>query len=142
MKPFGSISDFVPQRNNELIRAFRKILHESSYIKIKEVTNRLVNMPASRFWVSEERASTVVSAMVAGRGLPKNMRPSKREMFTEIYNRVVEMRKTNPKAPIRELAAIAVNTPAPKFYMCPRSALVVIYKIKNGYYDNIFKKTK
>lgn len=63
------------------------------------------------------------------------MRPSKREMFTEIYNRVVALKKHRPDAPLLDLVAKVVNSPAPKFYMKPRCAMEIIYKIKKGFYD-------
>ena len=34
-----------------------------------------------------------------------------------------------------ELVLKAVNSPAPKFYMTPRSAMETIYKIKKGFYE-------
>lgn len=115
--------------------AFRETIAKSEYIDITEISEIIVNMPCSRFWVSEERALTIVAALLKGKNILHTMRPSKREMFTEIYNRVVVLKKHRPDAPLLDLVAKVVNSPAPKFYMKPRCAMEIIYKIKKGFYD-------
>ena len=132
MKPYGSILEFTRERNADLMRAYRHQIRQARHIRMRDIGAAIVNMPAARFWVSEERATIVVSALLSGRDLPENMRPTKCEMFSEIYHRV-------PKASVFELVCEVVNSPAPKFYMLPRSAMDIIYKIKNGYYDEFFK---
>lgn len=139
MKPYGSILEFTRDRNDDLMRAYRHQIGKARYIRMRDVGHAVVNMPAARFWVSEERATIVVSAMMAGRDLPANMRPTKCEMFSEIYRRVLRLRRRRPRATIFELVCEVVNSPAPKFYMLPRSAMDIIYKIKNGYYDELYK---
>lgn len=115
--------------------AFRETITKSKFIDITEISEIIVNMPCSRFWVSEERALTIVAALLKGKNILHTMRPSKREMFTEIYNRVVALKKHRPDAPLLDLVAKVVNSPAPKFYMKPRCAMEIIYKIKKGFYD-------
>lgn len=139
MKPYGSILEFTKQRNADLMRAYRHQIRKARHIRMREIGKAIVNMPASRFWVSEERARIVICSMLAGRDLPENMRPTKCEMFSEIYRRVLELRKARPKASVYSLVTEVVNSPAPKFYMLPRSAMDIIYKIKKGYYDEFFK---
>lgn len=117
------------------MRAFRYVVSNSSFIDISEVSNRIVNMPCSRFWVSEERAMVVISAMLKGKPVLDTMRPTKRELFQEIYNRVIALRDQQPNTPLFDLVMQVVNSPAPKFYMRPRCAMEIIYKIKKGYYE-------
>lgn len=140
MKPFGSILEFTRERNADLMRAYRYQIGRTRNIRMREIRNAIVNMPASRFYVSEERATIVVSALLSGRDLPESMRPAKREMFSEIYRRVLELRKKHPSATVFQLVCEVVNSPAPKFYMRPRAAMDIIYKIKKGYYDELFRK--
>lgn len=139
MKPYGSILEFTRERNADLMRAYRHQIRRARHIRMKDIGAAIVNMPAARFWVSEERATIVVSALLSGRDLPGNMRPTKCEMFSEIYHRVLRLRRERPKASVFDLVCEVVNSPAPKFYMLPRSAMDIIYKIKNGYYDDFFK---
>lgn len=139
MKPHGSILEFTRERNIDLMRAYRHQIRSARHIRMREIGSAIVNMPAARFWVSEERATIVVSAMLSGRNLPENMRPTKHEMFSEIFNRVITLRRSRPKASVFELVSEVVNSPAPKFYMLPRSAMDIIYKIKKGYYNEFFE---
>lgn len=135
MKYHGCILEFTDDRNSELMRAFREAISKSTYIDITEISETIVNMPCKRFWVSEERAMVVVVAMLKGKPVLNAMRPTKREMFKEIFSRVMALRKERPKAPLYDLVMEVVNSPAPKFYMLPRSAMETIYKIKNGFYE-------
>ena len=140
MKPFGSILEFTKERNEDLMRAYRHQINLTPHIHMKDVAAAVVNMPAARFWVSEERAAIVISALMAGRELPHNMRSPKREMFHEIYRRVLDLRKAKPDTPLFDLVCEVVNSPAPKFYLRPRAAVFIIYNIKKGYYDQAFAK--
>ena len=98
-------------------------------------------MPASRFWVSEERAAIVVSRMLKGDTL-KYMRTCKREMFFEIYEKVLKLQQQKPDLSIYKLCFIAVNQPAKKFYMTPLSIRETIYKIKRDFYKERKRKLK
>lgn len=112
MKYFGSILDFTKERNEDLLRVYREQLARASYIVMPEIFALVADSPARRFWVSEERAAIVVSAMLAGKPLPK-MRSNKREMFEEIYRRFLILRSEHPKKSVYELVTAVVNQPAP-----------------------------
>lgn len=134
MKYLGSILDFTKERNADLMRAFREQLALARFIVMPEIFELVAQSPASRFWVSEERAAIVISAMLAGKKLPR-MRSNKREMFEEIYRRFLIERKNNPDKSVYELVTGIVSQPAPKFYLTPRTVGEFIYRIKNGWYD-------
>ena len=70
------------------------------------------------------------------------MRPCKREMFHEIYKRVVRLRLQKPELSIYKLCFTVVNQPAEKFYMTPLSIRETIYKIKRDFYKERKKKLK
>lgn len=139
MKYFGSILDFTKQRNADLMRVYRDRLAEASIIVMPVIFQLVAYSPASRFWVSEERAAIVISAMAAGKPMPR-MRSNKREMFEEIYRRYLLMRKDYPDKSVYELVTKIVNQPAPKFYLTPRTVGEFIYRIKNGWYDNQYDR--
>lgn len=133
MKSFGAILDFTHQRNEDLMRVFKQKILEADFIVMTDIFNRVSQSPASRFWVSEERAAIVMSDMFKGKNISR-MRPNKREMFQEIFRRVSALRKEFPRKSLFEITAIVVNQPAPKFYLTPRSVGEFIYRIKNGFY--------
>lgn len=141
MKYFGSILDFTKERNADLMRVYRARLAEASIIVMPVIFELVAESPASRFWVSEERAAIVISAMAAGKPMPR-MRSNKREMFTEIYRRYLVMREDYPDKSVYELVTKIVNQPAPKFYLTPRTVGEFIYRIKNGWYDNQYDRYK
>lgn len=132
MKHTGCILDFTEQRNAELLAAYRLILSQVRHINIRDVSERVVAMPCSRFWVSEERAAIVCGAMLKGEGALSQMRPTKQAMFREIFRRMQVLRERNPEATVNELVRRVVNSTAPCFYMQPRCAMEIIYKIKKG----------
>lgn len=134
MKYHGCVLDFTDKRNEELMKAFRQTISTKSFIDITEISEIIVNTPCSRFWVSEERALVVIAAMLKGKPVLNTMRSTKREMFQEIHKRVIDLRKKYPDKTLFELVIKVVNSPAQKFYMRPRCAMEIIYKIKRGFY--------
>ena len=135
MKYFGSILDFTKERNDYLMRVFRQKIIEANFIIMPEIFQLVADSPASRFWVSEQRAAIVISRMLSGKPMPR-MRENKREMFEEIYRRFLILREQYPEKSIFELTATIVNQPAPKFYLTPRTVGEFIYRIKNGFYED------
>lgn len=134
MKHHGCILDFTHERNADLMRAYRAKLAEVGHIIMPDIFSRVADSPASRFWVSEERAAVVVSAMLTERPLPR-MRQNKREMFEEIFRRYTAAQAADPTRSVFEIVADVVNQPAPKFYLTPRTVGEFIYRIKSGWYD-------
>lgn len=136
MKSFGSTLAFTRERNAALLKAYREQIAKAQYVRLNDIGEKIVNSPSPRFWVSEERATIVVSAILRGKPVLNNMRPTKREMFEEIYHRVLELKKIHPHWHLCDLVFEVVNSPAPKFYMEVSSALERLFKIRNGWYGN------
>lgn len=134
MKHLGDRMYFVEERNADLIRAYRRQLVEVRHISMPDIFTRVAESPASRFWVSERRAATVISAMQSGRPMPR-MLPNKQDMFKEIYRRYIIKRRMHPHKSVYSLVSEIVNQPAPKFYLTPRTIGEIIYRIKNGWYQ-------
>ena len=66
MKKKGAVVEFTPQRDEELLKAFKSQLHLLGTIPLQEIFTRAAMQPASRFWVSERRAMIVISKMIKG----------------------------------------------------------------------------
>lgn len=126
MKKKGAKSDFHGDMRRDLYQNYKCVLSRVTSISVDDVMRRVVEQPAKRFYVSEERASIVCSMMHKGSTLP-GMRPEKRAMFTEIYRRVLMMATAHPLLTLRQLCAIVVYQPAPRFYLAPQSAKVYLY---------------
>lgn len=136
MKSFGSVLAFTQERNDALLKAYREQVSTTRVVRLNEIGEKIVNSPSPRFWVSEERAAAVVSAIMRGKPVLKMMRPTKRAMFEEIHRRVVALKKKHPDWHLCQLVFEVVNSPAPKFYMESSSALERLFKIRIGWYNN------
>lgn len=141
MKHFGNTFEYEKQRNDDLMRAYREVLHDVDVIKMPEIFKAVVNSPAARFWVSEERAAIVIAQMAKGHAIDK-MRPMKKEMFQEIYNRVLQLQTIKPHLSLAQLVVEVIRQPAPKFYLTPGSAKVIISKIKKAWYEERKRKLR
>jgi len=139
MKNRGSKFELEQERNEDLMRAYREQLEACDHIRMPEVYARVVDSPSVRFWVSEERASIVIARMFRGDSLDE-MRPLKREMFREIYSRVLALKRQQPGLSIVEMVRRVLQQPAPKFYLTPGTAKVFICKIRKEWYYKRLKR--
>lgn len=119
----GKYADFNLKRNCELHHAYHNALATAKCpFTIKQIFEITVNTPCSQFWVSSETAHAMISLI--RRGLVKeNMLPSKREMYFEI------MKRCNGNYTKLNIEQI-VNSPAPKFYLTPKSAHVILCQFR------------
>ncbi len=121
---------FARERIADLMRAYRECIARSDRISMPEIYERIVNMPTSRFWVSEIRAALVVAAAMRGEPCLEGMWPLKREMYQEIMARCHRLRLQHPELSIAQSCALVVQQPAPKFYLTPGSAKMMICKAR------------
>ena len=81
MKYPGCILEFTRLRNLDLIRAYRYVMSLSSVLGHKSIGEMIVELPSARFWISEERATVVVSQLARGKNPLAKMRPTSRSAF-------------------------------------------------------------
>lgn len=136
MKKQGCRIDYAAARGEEVKRAFRKAWEcAASMVKgyqpdVEHVAAVAVRMPASRFYVSEERAAAVVSQMMRGETATDGMRESKRRMYGELLRRVRQQMSKRPGASLVDLVASVIYEPAPEFYMEPATALFIMSRMR------------
>ncbi|MCD8295372.1 MAG: hypothetical protein LUE27_09050 [Clostridia bacterium] len=130
MKHRGSNMECSEQRAVDLMRAYDRYVESAGQLRMPDVYRAVASMPASRFWVSEIRASLVVSAMLRGERPLERMWPLRREMYAEICRRVVELRKRNPDMSVSDACAEVVMQPAPSFYLTPGTVKVMICRYR------------
>jgi hypothetical protein len=117
--------EYRDDRNRNLLKVFMRELGRVNGESLDDVLQRTVDSPARRFWVSEERALRVVSAM-RRHPLPAYCHPLKREMFEEISRRSQALAVRHPEWPFSRCVYHVVNREAPKFYLSPDRAHVII----------------
>ena len=118
------------------MHAYRRVVSGKSHIVLTEVCREVAESPCSRFWVSEERATAVMSELMKGRYPLDNMGQNKKEMFLEIFKRVLSAKTDGHDGRLFDVVFSVVNSPAPKFYMTPQSVLQILWKIKRGHYKS------
>ncbi len=129
MKRLGDVYELKGERDAELFRTFRLNLMQRGMVRLSECVGRTVLSPSSRFWVSRERATLVMYAMLRGK-TTERMSPTRREMYGEIYRRLLAAREEHPGWSVAQLTDFVVRQPAPRFYLTPKSALVILCKIR------------
>lgn len=129
MKKKNSLLEFTLQRSQQLALAFRKAWKEADGApNVLELSKTVVKTPAPRFWVSEERATEVMSAWLRhGEDYALyGMREVKKRMFREI------MRRVKPRLaegrPLYHIVSDVVNEPAPEQFMTPGNAVFIYYR--------------
>ncbi len=132
-KIVGSTLEYSDERINALMMEYERYIASCDYIRMSEVFDHIVNRPCRRFWVSEIRAAVVIADMLKGDSL-ENMHSAKREMFQEIFARVIKLRARNPGLSIYQSVSMVIRQPAPKFYLSPSSAKIMFYKARKKWY--------
>jgi len=130
MKPFGAAFEYERERNRELLLAFRSLLAQAKRVNTKEIFKQLVEMPCSRFWVSPERATQVVYRLQRGDALNDKSYATKKAMFMEIFQRTMRIKKREPSRQIPDIVSEVVCQRAPRFYLTPESARVILIQAK------------
>ena len=117
MKKKNACLEFADQRSESLIRNFRESIARQSQISAMRAFEDAANAPAPRFWVSESRAARIISMMLKGEDPTEGMYSEKREMYLEIYRRVLKMQAEEPDMPLGDIVFTVVNSRAPRFFM-------------------------
>lgn len=134
--------EYSKERMDDLMRAYDEYVSSCNYIRMSEVYKVIVNMPSRRFWVSDIRAALVISAMMRGETDLNAMWPLKKEMYEEIYSRVLALWKEYPELTVSELCAKVIVQPAPKFYLTPGSAKIMVCKARKKWIQEKWKKLR
>lgn len=134
--------EYSKERIECLMRAHDEYISSCDYIRMPEVYNNIVDTPSCRFWVSDIRAALVVSSMMRGTAVLDKMQPLKREMYEEIHRRVLLLREEYPEFTTSELCAMVVTQPAPKFYLAPGSAKVMVCKSRKQWIQEKRKRLR
>ena len=131
MKKKGAVYEFGSKRDAELWQAFRRAIAASGVVSTDMLYEMAAHSPTSRFWVSERRASEVMGMIIRGISI-SYMSRLRQEMFREIFNRFIDYRSHHPESTIYEATFHAVNTPAPKFYLTPKTVKVILCRFRRN----------
>lgn len=150
MKKQGNLCDYVATRNQNLRREYFARLGRNGLTPAAAIA-ALVNARADRFYISEERAYQLLrkEAVSLKRGAPENTTPgtvpddsapvpddkrlpTRLRMLGEIRLRVEALMERRPDLSLRDAVFEVVNSPAPEFYLTPRSIRTILYQSLRG----------
>lgn len=117
--------EYRDDRSRNLLEVFNRLFSSTADARMDDVLDQAVNHPASRFWVSEERALRVIRAMMR-KGLPPKCNQLKRAMYEEIYRRVELLSASHPEWSLQRLVWEVVHQEAPSFYLSVSSAHAIV----------------
>lgn len=120
--------EYLEERDIELLLAYRKAVAEVQTIYIPDLMKRVVNTSCSRFWISTENAYKTCLTIRKSGNTKGIIRPQKIEMCMELYNRVQS--KVQQGIKFKEAVHMVVYEPAPRFYLTPESAYIILTRIK------------
>lgn len=133
------LCDYSEERDRELLLAWRGVAGGRESLSSAEICRRVVACPTRRFWVSEERAAAVLSSVLRGGSLD-GLRPERQAMFAELLRRVEPLLASG--LPIREAAARAVHSRAPRFFLTPKTAMVLLCRIRKRWKETVLRAVR
>ena len=134
MRKKGSVFVLSDSRNRDLLRAYNEQVKKQLclYGRITKtgLIERTVSSPASRFWVSSERACVIIYRLEKGESIGY-MKENKLRFYTELYKAFCLYREQHPEVTcVKHLVEIVVMQPAPCFPITPRVARNIIEKMR------------
>lgn len=126
MKRKGCTCDYTSAKNDELVKRFKQLIKEARVVDLDRIFAQVAESPSSRFFISEIRAYELVSERRRS-GDWGIANPLRREMMDEILSRAEKILRRGEESSLRNAVYLAVNTPAPRFYLTPRSCRTIIY---------------
>lgn len=124
MKKKGNTSDYTDQRNAELRAAF---FSQETYSTSDAAMGKVLNTPASRFWVDPSRARDVLSRMERDKRYTSSMYPERQRMYEALFRRYLEIRRQFPGQSKIKSVTMAIYSGAPEFYLSASAARRVLY---------------
>ena len=118
-------------RNNDLYDAFKRVISDMDHIVLDEALTLTVNSPAKRFYISADRAYGVIVRWDKY-GKTRLLSDERQEMYEELYRIIVRLREIRPELPLQHLIEIAIDQPAPKFYLKTNSAKIILCNFKRA----------
>lgn len=121
-------SDYIKDRDKDLLRAFRRIIAEKDVRSMKEAVRLAVNSESARYWISPECVAKYISRMKKGDML-LSAKPLKREMMLSLYGLYSTACEKELKGKsMIYICTVLVDRAAPKFYLSEDYAKKIIEK--------------
>ena len=131
MRHKGSLSQLSKGRNKDLYDNFCLLTkrHLNLYGRICKtlILTQLVNSPAQRYWLSPERAYSVIAQIRKGT-LEVNPKKTICRLYYALYDDFKKFKKLHPDMPDTRAVEEVIQQPAPCFGLEPRVAGIIVKK--------------
>lgn len=118
MKHRGDVSLLIEDRNEELLRAYDRIVGCGEFLSYAEIYERLSRVPSSRFWVTGQRAYEYIRSRLIGE---EGTGFCEREAMYDEIERRVHAYKLAHGVSFRKACKAVVLQKAPRFYLDVRT---------------------
>ena len=133
MRKKGSKFLLERERNEDILRIYRELtkreLNLYGRICHAKLLERVANSQASRYWVSPERASSIIYKMKKGMSF-NGMKKNTIRFYKALYSDYELYKSFHPKMSDRAIVEEVLMQPAPCFLITPRVVGIVIFKMK------------
>ena len=132
MRHKGSLSQLNKDKHRDLYENFCRLTnrHLNMYGRICKplILQQLVNSPAQRYWISSERAYSVISQIRKGT-LEVNPKKTICRLYYALYDDFKKYKQLHPEIPDTRAIEEVIQQPAPCFGLEPRVAGIIVKKI-------------
>lgn len=134
MSTKGRKYESIDERNQCLWEAYKIVIRQApAPVKTSDIYLAAVNMPCPQFWISSEQAAKIISAIERRRISIDTMSVTRKDMIEVIMNRVAELKRDCPRMPLRECIEEVVYSPAPRFFLTPKSAKTILHRYRKQF---------
>lgn len=115
--------DYLPERDREFAKVYFSMSVSADDTWVSRCL-KAIKQPASRFFISEEEANKVINKILSGRRI--NRTGNKARLVHDLFKTFLDIYENNRELSKAEAIHLAVNSPAPEFYLSPRSAMRIL----------------
>jgi len=111
----------------ETCESIRKENHPD-YISVEDIVKQAINKEAKSFYLNIEIYARIINKVRCG-CLNRIRHKMKKELYLELWNRYIEIKRQNPEYNSMDCARIIAEQKAPKFYISQKHAVNLYYKL-------------
>lgn len=135
MRHKGSTNEWKERQDEEILAAYKSVfLSYGGMVSVARLYELTAFAPASRFFVSDSRAASVVARLLGGRPVGRQ-RVARLRMYSEIARRARLLMDGDPRLTLAEAVRRAIAQPAPEMYISPRQVAAIIEREKKRYFE-------
>lgn len=116
------VYDYIEELRNDYVAAFKRTLNEHPGLPVLKLHELAIESGARQWYCSVETALKAIAKLDKGEHDDELFaNPHKRRKYEELRKRVHELEQ-NTRASRIEAVELVIFSPAPSFYMAPRTA--------------------